>query len=235
MQKVKSKKTKLNPVRNSTSGGYVTEGKISNGVNAIRYTLYAILAGCLLVIAAGCDNAGSRASLAKELNTLKQKKTQLTRQFEQSKSENEQLGEHILFLSGLPPEAKLEYINRLQRIKITGYTNLYDKDKDGRKENLIVYIQPIDRDGDVIKAAGAVDVQLWDLNKEQGQALLGQWHVEPDELKKLWLAGFLSTSYRLTFDVADKIDEFEEPLTVKVTFTDYLTGKVFKEQKVIKP
>jgi len=26
----------------------------------------------------------------------------------------------------------------------------------------------------------------------------------------------------------------EEPLTVKVTFTDYMTGKVFKEQKVIK-
>ncbi|GAI66166.1 unnamed protein product, partial [marine sediment metagenome] len=32
-----------------------------------------------------------------------------------------------------------------------------------------------------------------------------------------------------------KIDEFEEPLTVKVTFTDYLAGKVFTEQKVIKP
>ena len=35
--------------------------------------------------------------------------------------------------------------------------------------------------------------------------------------------------------VADKIDEFEGPLTLNVSFTDYLTGKVFKEQKVIKP
>jgi len=194
-----------------------------------------IVAGCLLVIAAGCDNAGSRAATAKEIKTLRQEKTQLTRQIEQSKSETEQLKEHIQFLSGLRPEAKLEYIDRLQRIKITGYTNLYDKDKDGRKEKLIVYIQPIDLDGDIIKTAGAVDVQLWDLNKEQGQALLGQWHVETNELKKLWLARFLTTNYKLTFDVADKIDEYEEPLTVKVTFTDYLTGKVFKEQKVIKP
>ncbi len=194
-----------------------------------------ILAGCLLVIAAGCGNAGSRASTAKEIKTLKQEKTQLTRQIEQSKSETERLKEHIQALSALPPEARLEYIDRLQRIKIAGYTNLYDKDKDGRKEKLIVHVQPIDLDGDIIKTAGAVDVQLWDLNKEQGQALLGQWHIEPNDLKKLWSSGFLTTSYRLTFDVADKIDEYEEPLTVKVTFTDYLTGKVFKEQKVIKP
>lgn len=194
-----------------------------------------IVAGCLLVIAAGCDNAGSRAATAKEIKTLRQEKTQLTRQIKQSKSETEQLKEHIQFLSGLRPEAKLEYIDHLQRIKITGYTNLYDKDKDGRKEKLIVYVQPIDHDGDIIKTAGAVDVQLWDLNKKQGQALLGQWHVERNELKKLWLARFLTTNYKLTFDVADKIDEYEEPLTVKVTFTDYLTGKVFKEQKVIKP
>jgi len=196
-------------------------------------TVTIILAGCVLAIAAGCDNG--RASLTKEINTLKQDKTQLTDQIKQSKSDNAKLREHILFLSDLPPEARLEYIDRLQRIKITGYTNLYDKDKDGRKEKLIVHVRPIDRDGDIIKAAGAVDVQLWDLNKYNGQALLGQWHVEPNDLKKLWSAGFLTTSYRLMFDVADKVESFEEPLTVKVTFTDYLTGKVFKEQKVIKP
>lgn len=198
-------------------------------------TVTIILAGCLLAVAAGCENAGSRASPAEELNTLRQEKTQLTRQIERSKSENEQLKEHIQVLSGLPPEVNLENLDRLLRIKISGYTNLYDKDKDGRKEKLIVYIQPIDRDGDIIKAAGAVDVQLWDLNKDNGQALLGQWHFEPNELKKLWFTKLITVSYRLTFDVADKIDEFEEPLTVKMTFTDYLTGKVFKEQRVIKP
>ncbi len=198
-------------------------------------TVTLILTGCLLAIVAGCGNGGSRASLTKEINTLIQDKTQLTDQIEQSKFENEQLEKLLQFRSGLRPEARLKYIDRLLRIKIGGYTNLYDKDKDGRKEMLIVHIQPIDHDGDIIKAAGAVDVQLWDLNKDNGQALLTQWHIEPNELKKLWFAKFLSTSYRLTFDVADKIDEFEEPLTVKATFTDYLTGKVFKEQKVIKP
>jgi len=79
-----------------------------------------------------------------------------------------------------------------------------------------------------------VDVQLWDLNKTNGQALLGQWKVEPDELKKLWFATLVTINYRLTFDVTDIVESLEEQLTVKVTFTDYMTGKVFKEQKVIK-
>lgn len=196
-----------------------------------------LLCSCALILfVAGCQSTGGRKpSLAEQLHQLKQEKTQLTHQIEQSKAENEQLKKQIQVLSGLPRQVKPESVYDLQRIKISRYTNIYDRDEDGKKEKLIVYIQPVDQDGDTIKAAGAVDVQLWDLNREDGQALLSQWHVEPGELKKLWLATMITINYRLAFDVADKIDKFEEPLTVKVTFTDYLTGKVFKEQKTIKP
>ncbi len=203
---------------------------------AIRCTLYAILAGCLFTAAAGCESTGSqKIPPAKQIQTLKQEKKQLARQIEQSKAEAEQLKKQIQILSDLPPEAKFENLYHLQKTKITRYTNLYDKDKDGKKEKLIVYIQPIDEEGDIVKATGAVDVQLWDLNKENGEALLGQWQVKPDELKKLWFATLITINYRLTFDVADKITGDEESLVAKVTFTDYLTGKVFKEQKVIEP
>ncbi|MFQ6035613.1 MAG: hypothetical protein ACE5NM_07160 [Sedimentisphaerales bacterium] len=190
---------------------------------------------CLLVFSGGCENASKgKISLAEQIEKLNEEKTRLQQQLEQAGAENEKLRKRLQVLSGLPEDLKGENLYRLQSIKISRYTNLYDKDKDDKKEQLIVYIQPIDQDGDIIKAAGAVDVQLWDLSKESQQALLGQWHVGPETLKKLWFAT-LMTHYKLTFDVADKIDEFKEPLTVKVTFTDYLTGKVFKEQKVIKP
>ena len=231
---MKSKKTKLNPVRNSTSGGYATEGKISNGVNAIRYTLYAILAGCPLVIAAGCESTNAKIPPAEQIQTLRREKIELARQFEKSKLENKDLKKQIQVLSGLPPGVKPENLYRLQSIKITKYTDFYDKDKDGKKEKLIVYIQPIDEDGDIIKAVGTVDVRLQDPNKNDDQALLGQWHVEPNKLKKLWFAGFISANYKLTFDVADKIDKLKEPLLVKVSFTDYLTGNVFNEEKLIR-
>jgi len=203
------------------------------GLNAIHCRLCVIAAGWLL-IGAGCENA-SRPSLLEQISTLQQEKKQLASQIELSEKQNEQLAKQLQVLSGLKPGVRLENLYRLRKIKIHRYTNFYDKDEDGRKEKLIVYIQPIDEQGDVIKASGAVDVQLWDLSKAGSQALLGQWHVEPGELKKLWFATLITINYRLTFDVADKIDKFKEPLTIKVTFTDYLTGRVFEEQKVIKP
>jgi hypothetical protein len=198
--------------------------------------LLTMLVGIILTICAGCENADrQKTRFSEQVVSLRQETTRLRDEIKQYKAENEQLKEQIEVLSGLPKD-KLENLYNLQRINITGYTNFYDKDKDGKKEKLIVYIQPIDEDGDIIKACGDVDVQLWDLNSpEASEALLGRWKVEPSELKKLWFATLITVNYRLTFDVSDKVREFTEPLTVKVKFTDYLTGKIFKEQKVIKP
>lgn len=189
-----------------------------------------ILVGCLLFIAAGCEN-----KLAKEAETLKLEKAKLKSQIEQSKSENEQLEKQVKTLSELPADVRLEDLYNLKKIKITRYTNLYDKDKDGKKEKLIIYIQPIDEQGDIVKATGAADVELWYLNKEEGQAKLGTWHVTPEELKSLWYATFITINYRLPFDVTGIISGDEKELVVKVTFTDYISGKVFQEQKIIKP
>jgi len=190
---------------------------------------------CLCVVA-GCENANSiKTPLVEQIGNLTEQKKLLEKQLEQSRAENKQLKKQNQVLAGLPEDVKGENLYRLQRIDIGRYTGFFDKDDDGKKEKLIVYIQPRDEEDDIVKASGTVDVQLWDLNKADGKALLGQWRKEPEELKKLWFATLITINYRLTFDIADKVQSFDEPLTVKVTFTDYLTGKVFKEQKVIKP
>ena len=51
----------------------------------------------------------------------------------------------------------------------------------------------------------------------------------------MWFATLITINYRLVFDVPETVENLDVPLTVKVTFTDYLTGKIFKAQKVIKP
>jgi cell division protein FtsB len=187
-----------------------------------------------LLLATGCANPVDKEPLTAQIEQLTEEKTQLQEQVEQFKSEHKELKDQIQVLSGLPDNVKLENLNRLERIKIGRYTGFFDKDDDGKKEKLIVYILPTDEQGDALKAVGTVEVQLWDLNKTNGQALLGQWKIGPDELKKLWFETLISIYYRLTFDVADIAESPEESLTVKVTFTDYLTGKVFNEQKAIK-
>ena len=187
-----------------------------------------------LFLVAGCANPNDKESLAIKIEQLTQENTQLQERVEQFNSENKELKGQIQVLSGLSENVRLENLNQLEKIKIGRYTGFFDKDDDGREEKLIVYIHPTDEQGNALKAAGTVEVQLWDLNKTNRQAMLGQWKVEPDELKKLWFETLVSIYFRLTFDVADVVESPEKPLTVKVTFTDYLPGKVFNEQKTIK-
>lgn len=198
-------------------------------------TVSIIVAGCLFAVVAGCENDNGRKFLTEKIGTLRQENQQLQSQVEKSQSEVEQLKEQVQVLSDVPCDIRLKDLYDLERIKISRYTNLYDKDEDGKKEKLIVYIQPIDQQGDSVKAGGTVDVQLWNLDKEESEALLGEWNVAPGELKDDWFANFINSNYRLVFDVGDKITGDEGSLVVRVTFTDYLSGKVLKEQKIIKP
>ena len=226
----------LSEARGQKSDVRCQKSEIRSQISDVRFFCLLSFIFCLCVVA-GCENANSiRTPLVEQIGNLTEQNKQLENQLEQIRAENIQLTKQIHVLSGLPEEVKGENLYRLQKIEIGKYTGFFDKDDDGKKEKLIVYIKPIDEEGDIIKATGTVDVQLWDLDSsEADQALIGQWHVEPDELKKLWFATMLTINYRLTFDIADKVKSFDEPLTVKVTFTDYLSGKVFKEQKVIKP
>lgn len=199
-------------------------------------TAVSIAAGCLLSILFGCDQpANQRISLREQIRQLNAQNTELQSELADMQGENERLSRQVKVISALGGDVRAEKLNRVKQIKIGKYTNFYDKDKDGTKEKLIVYVQPVDEADDVIKAAGTVDVQLWDLNDDDGEAKLGQWSIGPDELKELWFATMLTINYRLTFDISNIRAQFSDPLTVKVAFTDYLTGKTFTEQKVIKP
>jgi hypothetical protein len=198
--------------------------------------IIATLTLCILAASIGCGGDDTAIiSMSDQLELTRKEKSKLADQLEKSRADNEQLKKQIKTLSGTREQATFDDIHIIERVEITSYTNLYDKNDDGKMDTLIVYLKPSDAQADIIKASGEVDVELWDLSKPGAEAQLGKWHIKPDELKKLWFATLVTINYRLTFDVTGKIEKYDEPLTVKVTFTDHLSGKTFKEQKAIKP
>ena len=210
-----------------------TNHKCINYKTIFSYALV-LLCSCALLCLTGCDSGNEIKQLKVKIDNLEQEKTQLSGQIQQSNSINEQLISRIQVLQNLPDGVKGDNLYQLENVKIHNYSGLFDENEDGTIDTLIVRLQPLDNYGDLIKAAGTVEIELWDLAQPDGKALIGQWKVLHDELKEKWNE-LLVTNYRLAFDISDKIDKFEKPLTISMTFTDHLSGKVFQKQKVIEP
>ena len=191
----------------------------------------------LLFFLNGCGGGfdESKSSLADELVQMRTEKNLLEEEMERTQAENQQLIEQVKVLKGLDAKINPDEIYDLKQIKIARYTKLYDKDKDGTDETLLVYIKPLDEWEDEVKAAGTLDIELWTLQDDVNDVVLGTWHVGVEELKDMWFATMLSINYRLSFELPAEAIGLNEPMLVKAKFTDHLSGKVFKEQKIIKP
>ncbi len=195
-----------------------------------------VLTAVVLMTLVGCNEAEKQPDpMAQRIQVLEQENADLNEKVETLEATRSSLRKNLEVLSGLPDKTRLDDLCPLESVKLTRYTGFYDKDDDGTRESLIVYVQPIDTQGDTIKTPGAIDVQLWDLAKEPDGARLGQWHVGPKELHKLWFSTLMKTNYRMIFPIPESAGKLDKPLTVKMTFTDYLTGQVFEQQHVIEP
>ena len=193
--------------------------------------IFIIASGITLLSLNGCDNSGQ--SQWDHIKKLEQENTVLKSRVASLENQNDDLVGQVQILSKLDKNVRFEAVATLSRIEITKRTALYDKDSDGKHEKLIVYLKPYDKTGDIIKAAGTVNLQLWDLNSDSQGALLGEWNIQPQELQKLWMGALMTDYFRLVYDIGDVVKDTSKDLTVKVKFTDYLTGKVFSAQKVI--
>ncbi len=126
---------------------------------------------------------------------------------------------------------RMEKLFYVEQIKLGRYTGGLNLDGEEGDEGIKVYIEPIDQHGSVIKAAAKVKVQLYDLAKPQAENLIGEYEWDVDKVAKQWSSGLLT--YHYSFVCIWKADPpAHKDITVRVEFTDYLTGKSFGAQKL---
>lgn len=179
---------------------------------------------------AGCGSTPSQTALWQQLRNLQAAKNELETKTERLEQENQQLLEQCQALSSLNPALRLSALDRLMQIRLAKGTALTDENRDGTPETLRVHLEPIDQAGDVVKAPGEIHVSLWHLDVSAQEHLLGAWSVSAEELKTKWGRSLLGAYYRLLWNVEAVLPPNAEDLTVKVEFTDYLTGKVLRTQ-----
>jgi len=188
------------------------------------------LSGCRGVDIFGKDKKIKQ--LEGDLTSARRELAKARKDTDRASSELAEKQNRIDSLMKLGPK-RLDKLFYVQGIKLGNYTGGADFDDKAGDDGIKVFLRPIDSNGDTIKAAGSVTVQLYDLAQPADKTLIGEYKWSVDEVAKAFSSGFIS--YQFTFKCPWKSGTpGHKEITVRVEFTDYLTGKQFNAQKLCK-
>jgi hypothetical protein len=133
----------------------------------------------------------------------------------------------------LPPERldKIFTVHGIKLARLSGGSDL-DPSKPG-DEGLKLYVGLIDQTGDEFKSSGSFVVEAFDLSAGPGGLRVGRWEFPVEQSQANWHSFLMRYEYVLTCPWQDVVPRHPE-LTVKVTFTDELTGRQFTLQQALK-
>lgn len=197
-----------------------------------RYLLEAI-GLCVLTGLAGCSQREETIrQLHFRIDELRAQVTQLSDQQIQDAETIEALDQQIANLQTLGPRRldKLFTVHRIQFAKRTGGIDLDGQPGD---EGVVVYLQPVDENGSVLKAAGSARVQVFDLQAPSGQQLVGEYQVDVEQMAGLWNDRLMTRHYSIRCPWPQQNPPQHSQLTVRAEFTDYLTGRTFHAQAAV--
>jgi hypothetical protein len=179
----------------------------------------------------GCGGKPDRANieLRKKNQALQQQIDELQRQRQADAATIRAIEQQRQTVPTLPHE-RMEQLFTAHGLRFGRLTGGVDTDPNQPgDEQLKVYVVPTDQSGDLLKAAGSFVIEAFDLSRGEDNRL-GRWEYSRDEAAKNWYGDFINYGY--AFAQPWQRPPRSNEVTVRVTFEDALTGRVFTEQKV---
>ncbi len=189
------------------------------------------LAALAILLSAGCPDT-TLVELRKENLRLKEGLADRDRQTAALSAALEECNRQLAQARGLSPET-LEKIFYADKIVIDPLSGGQDYDGQPGDDGVTVYLRPLDRDGDALKVAGDVRIELYDLAMPPGRNLIATHQFPVEKLRESWYGKLMT--YHYTFRCPWQHGPPENPeITVRATFVDYLTRRVMTAQTVVK-
>ena len=138
-------------------------------------------------------------------------------------------------VNGLQDRGELEVtkLPHASGIRFARLTGGHDYDGAPGDDGITVYLQPVDADGHVIKAAGSITIDLFDLANPDGTQRIVTRRLNVDQTRKAWSDGLWTRHYTIDCPWPEERLPAHREITVRATFTDYLTGKAWTTQQVV--
>jgi len=124
----------------------------------------------------------------------------------------------------------LKKIFRPEKLVIDGLSGGYDADGQPGDDGIVVYLRPVDAEGDALKIAGDIRIQLYDLAAPPAQNLLGEYFVPVEQSRELWHGKLMTNHYTVRCPWLRGPPKNPE-VTIRATFVDYLTQRVISAQR----
>ena len=184
-----------------------------------------------LLPSAGCQSP-TELELQRQVHELNEQITEKDHQLAARRSTIAQLHKQLQNATGLTDE-KLKKIFYPEKIEIASLSGGDDYDGQPGDDGVTVYLRPIDRDGDAVKVAGHIRIELYDLANPPDANLIGVYPVPVDQVSKLWYGKLATYHYTVRCPWQSGPPKHDE-ITIRATFVDYLTQRVITAQTVCK-
>lgn len=183
-----------------------------------------VLSSILFLASSGCAGNPSAANiqLRKDLQKTRDENEDLKREHAADLATIASLKERQTVVTTLPED-------RLAKL-FTTHGIVFSKLTASDSKLLKVFLTPTDDEGQKLKAAGAIVIEAFDLTKPD-QERIGEWKFDVDQARAKWNGETMLYAYVLECPWAQAPGASN--LTIKATFTDELTGRIFTAQKQI--
>lgn len=194
-------------------------------MNAHTYLRPCLLLGAL---AAGCWTPGN-SEVERHMQLLRDEIARKDEIIQAQQTTISTLHQQLAQARAIKPEdlRKIFYPEKLVIDKLSGG---YDVDGKPGDDGVVVYLQPVDAAGDVLKVAGEIRIQLYDLAAPPGRNLLGEYVIPVEQARDLWYGKLLTYHYAVRCPWLHGPPQNPE-VTIRATFIDYLTQRVISAQR----
>lgn len=183
------------------------------------------LAACVL---AGCPRGEDLLTLRQELSVQRERTRDLTRRADALADRLADANARIETLLGLGGPDRLGKLFRVNHIHLARYTGGVDTDGKPGHDAVKVFLEPRDADGHTLKAAGDVEIRLYDLAADANGRVIGQCRFPVETMGDHFAGGFGVYHFRFYCPWTRRPEEGK--VTVWVRFVDYLTGQTHTAQ-----
>lgn len=163
--------------------------------------------GSTALSSSGCASRGNVDALEAQLRQTQdslrhseQRMAKVQSELDLAHREKELLRQQMTAVNGPSSGALPEQTQALARISGLSINKLMsggqDQDGDQTDEALQLIVAPHDADGDLVKVAGQMEIEAYDMSRTGEDKRVGRWVFDSGEARKHWHSGFLSSGFQ---------------------------------------